>query len=94
MKTLTKAKKKVHVSVRSRNGTREQLAKIAIQYRIPKAVTQAIRQPDGRCHPVCPRCKITVEREYMHFCDRCGQKLGWRNYKAALILSADGITEK
>lgn len=26
----------------------------------------------------CPRCGSTVEREYMSFCDRCGQSLNWR----------------
>ena len=28
-------------------------------------------------YPVCPRCGVTMEREYQHFCDRCGQKLDW-----------------
>ena len=32
---------------------------------------------------VCPRCHITMEREFMAFCDRCGQHLGWKNYKRA-----------
>lgn len=30
---------------------------------------------------VCPRCSITMEREFMAFCDRCGQKLDWKDYK-------------
>ena len=24
------------------------------------------------CYPVCPYCKLTLDREYQHFCDRCG----------------------
>ncbi len=32
---------------------------------------------------VCPRCKITMEREFMSFCDRCGQKLDWKYYRKA-----------
>ena len=28
-------------------------------------------------YPVCPRCGVTMEREYQHFCDRCGQQLDW-----------------
>lgn len=24
---------------------------------------------------ICPRCKITMDREFVSFCDRCGQKL-------------------
>lgn len=35
-------------------------------------------RPTG--YPVCPRCGMTVEREYQQFCDRCGQKLDWRSY--------------
>ena len=27
---------------------------------------------------LCPRCDITMEREYQSYCDRCGQHLGWR----------------
>ena len=26
---------------------------------------------------VCPRCDITMEREYQAYCDRCGQCLNW-----------------
>lgn len=35
---------------------------------------------------VCPRCQITLEREFMPFFDRCGQHLDWRNYKKATIV--------
>lgn len=34
----------------------------------------------------CPRCHITMEREFMIFCDRCGQRLDWKDYKKASIL--------
>ena len=37
-------------------------------------------------YPVCPRCKHTMEREYMAFCDRCGQKLSWDNYEQAAVI--------
>ena len=30
---------------------------------------------------VCPRCRGNLEREYQTFCDRCGQKLDWKDYK-------------
>jgi len=26
---------------------------------------------------LCPRCGITMEREYQAYCDRCGQCLSW-----------------
>ncbi len=35
---------------------------------------------------VCPRCSLTIDREFMAFCDRCGQCLDWRHYKKARII--------
>ena len=50
----------------------------AISYRVAVPVTKWIQLPvGGYIYPVCPRCKISMEREYMNFCDRCGQKLSW-----------------
>lgn len=37
-------------------------------------------------YPVCPRCRNTLEREYQHFCDRCGQALGWSGFLDARII--------
>ena len=50
---------------------------LAVTYRIPLAVTKVLRLPSGTCYPICPRCNGSLDREYMHFCDRCGQRLGW-----------------
>ena len=55
----------------------------AVSYRTPLAVTQyTVLGQDGE-FPVCPRCDVSIEREYMHFCDRCGQMLDWRRYSKA-----------
>lgn len=54
-----------------------------ISYRIPLAVTQYVILGRDGAYPVCPRCGISIEREYMNYCDRCGQKLSWRNYSKA-----------
>lgn len=32
---------------------------------------------------LCPRCDITMDREYQSYCDRCGQRLGWRSIDKA-----------
>ena len=57
-------------------------------YRRPMSVTQrlivSVRTKDG--YFLCPRCKITLDREFVSYCDRCGQRLDWRNYKKAEIL--------
>lgn len=35
---------------------------------------------------VCPRCHVTLEREFVPFCDRCGQRLSWKGYKHAKVI--------
>lgn len=53
----------------------------AFQFRIPKSVTQMRVYSRGYCYPVCPSCRSSLDREYMAFCDRCGQRLAWGHYK-------------
>ena len=55
-----------------------------IAYRMPLAVQEVRVFPNGDSYPVCPKCKSTLEREYMNFCDRCGQKLDWKEYGKAV----------
>lgn len=76
---------KIRTRVALRKDTMEIIAKRAIRYRIPKDVTYVMEFPKKNYYPVCPNCKSTIEREYMHFCDRCGQKLGWRQFGKATI---------
>lgn len=33
---------------------------------------------------VCPRCEVSLEREFVSYCDRCGQALDWKYYKKAV----------
>ena len=49
-------------------------------YRFPMEVTEKFSYKEKYNYPICPRCKITLEREYQSFCDRCGQALNWHNY--------------
>ena len=35
---------------------------------------------------VCPGCGVTLEREFVNFCDRCGQRLDWDDYESARII--------
>lgn len=52
--------------------------KYELSFRRPMAVTEAVlfaRDPSP--YPRCPRCHLTMDREYVSFCDRCGQKLDW-----------------
>lgn len=55
-------------------------------YRWPMQVTEIMVFTSifgDRGYYVCPRCKITLERDFMGFCDRCGQRLDWQGYKNA-----------
>lgn len=55
-------------------------------YRLQMPVAEVMGFPDGNGYYVCPRYHITVEREFMSFCDRCGQHLDWKGYKKAKIV--------
>ena len=57
----------------------------ADSYRIPFPVTKVIAY-SNTTYPVCPRCAVSLEREYMAFCDRCGQKLNWDFLEHAKVI--------
>ena len=58
----------------------------AMTYRVPFAVTEVFVFANGHSYPVCPRCNRSMDREYMRFCDRCGQRLGWKQFDYASIV--------
>lgn len=60
----------------------------AVTYRVPLPVTKVIAYAND-IYPICPRCEVSLEREYMSFCDRCGQKLGWDFFDHAKIIRPD-----
>ena len=60
----------------------------AVSYRIPRQVVRMRVLQNGFSYPLCPRCNISVDREYMTFCDRCGQRLSWNRYPNVCILPA------
>lgn len=47
-------------------------------YRVPMQVCKVRQLRWGGSYPVCPRCNSSLDREYMHYCDRCGQRLSWK----------------
>lgn len=52
----------------------------AITYRLPLPIKEVMVLKSGCCYPRCPRCSQSLEREYMCFCDRCGQRLDWHEF--------------
>ena len=57
----------------------------AISYRKPMQIVKVRKYPRGTTYPVCPRCNSSMDREYMSFCDRCGQKLNWHSFEEAVV---------
>lgn len=67
--------------LRDRTGRHATLAILeAMSYRHPRQVTKSRTYSKGDTYPVCPRCSMSLEREYMSYCDRCGQCLAWDHY--------------
>jgi len=57
-------------------------------YRIPLPVRKVVVYPIGGKYPICPRCDMPIDREYMTFCDRCGQMLNWSIFDFAVVVHA------
>lgn len=66
----------------------------AVSYRIPRPVTKVVSFQQGGCYPVCPRCSRSMEREYMAYCNRCGQRLSWNVLVWAEVQDLDGAEDK
>ena len=61
---------------------------VAVSFRIPMPVKEVVVFKNGGSFPKCPKCSITIEREYQRFCDRCGQALNWDEYHNVNIIYA------
>ena len=60
----------------------------AQSFRIKMKVTRVFECKDLSVFPICPRCEITLEREFQSYCDRCGQHLDWSYF------GNDGVLKK
>lgn len=58
----------------------------AEMFRAPLSVSEILRTWTGNTYPVCPRCHVTLEREYQSYCDHCGQCLDWKQLRHARII--------
>lgn len=60
----------------------------ALDYRTVREVREMVVCRDFLCETgyyVCPRCHSLLDREFVRYCDRCGQRLGWHFYSKAKI---------
>lgn len=77
-----------------KTAQRNAVAEDTAAFRIPHAVTEILLFPSGNGYPLCPRCSCCLEREYMRFCDSCGQRLGWKNFSSVHIRKWGDKNEK
>lgn len=61
----------------------------ADSFRLPMAVNEIHLHRNNMAFSVCPRCRITLDRDYQAYCDRCGQALDWKHFKLALVVLMD-----
>ena len=59
----------------------------ALSYRIPLPVVEVVVFSSGDGYYVCPRCDRLLEREYMSYCNCCGQCLAWELLDHAKVVS-------
>lgn len=58
----------------------------AESYRTPMLVCEMVVHQEYS-FAICPRCKVSLEREYQYYCDRCGQALKWSKYRYAKVVT-------
>lgn len=78
-------KNKEKAFVRKSNGIAYLFLR-AITYRTPRLVRRIIVYSDDAAYLICPMCKMSLDREYIAFCDRYGQKLNWKFFDHAKVV--------
>ncbi len=61
-----------------------------LAYRMPMTIHELYILKNGNAYYLCPRCYVTLEREFAAYCDRCGQCLNWSQYENAKPVSMPG----
>ena len=51
-----------------------------LTYRLPRKIRMKRRYPNGAVFALCPRCNTPLSRDYLPYCDQCGQQLTWCSY--------------
>ena len=62
-----------------------------IQYRVGMRIRKIMLFPTAEGETgyyLCPRCQILLEREFVAYCDCCGQRLNWDHYESAQEIRA------
>ncbi len=59
--------------------------RLFVSYRAAMRIKEAILFSDGYVYYCCPRCNVTLDREFVSYCDRCGQKIDWEKHRQAKL---------
>jgi len=57
-------------------------------------VRQQLLVTEHTVYCICPRCYETLPRDYVAYCDRCGQCLKWQSMKKVSYVSYEEIQER
>ena len=57
--------------------------KTALKFREKMQVEEIIVYKNGTADAMCPRCKTPLDREFISYCDNCGQRLSWNGFSYA-----------
>lgn len=47
---------------------------------LPREVQETRTFKNGYTYAVCPGCGLSMEREFVHYCSNCGQRLSWNGF--------------
>jgi len=84
MKNITAARKRKYAEPLSSESITNFLYLI-IGYRLKAHISEVMMLSDGGYY-ICPRCKVTLERDFQDYCDRCGQHLDWTECRKAKVI--------
>lgn len=59
---------------------------LVMAYRTPMMIDEAViirKAFEDDLYYCCPRCQIFLARDFIAYCDRCGQCLDWSEYRKA-----------
>ena len=62
------------------------LLRVFSGYRKELLVRELMVFSNGEGYYICPRCHVSLSREFVCYCDRCGQHLGWHGYKKVKVI--------
>lgn len=76
MKVIIKSNKEIHIRV-----------KCECKYRQTLEISEIVCLKRSQVlFYICPRCNRVIDREFMRFCDSCGQKLSWNKINKVEVI--------